>query len=605
MLNHLLFLIVGAALLCPLQVLAEDFGSPDLLITKSFKQSLAESIGTVTTITKEQIAETSATSVVDLLKTVPGISTYRKGGDSSLSQIRIRGFEDEQVLIYVDGVIVNDVYFGTHRLEFIDIGNIDQIEIAQGASALAYGAGASAGVISITTTPGSISNNEISGSLLVGNNTTQQESANLNHKISEKTAFTLSANHYKTEGYDVRRDTDPDIDGSEKSSFSTAILTEVSRTQIKIAHSEQDGSLMIDGDTSSQNDIDHLVKSSSIKLNSASDRFKFELTHGISEVDEIAYERENSVNRNVYQTHSNNSAIFLSSTDDESNISYTIGLDHSRGEREATFGQFGPYYNYAENTGVILSQEMPAAIFGANKIATTLRHDDNKDWGNHTSIVAVSHFDGASSNTLVSASSSFRPPTFADYAAERGERTNQVQIDHSRIWGDTIIDLSITKARTPNKMLQGNSTGGQPGGENRINFAEMTFNTYFWNSDLKLSYAYTDSRLKEKNWTRMPFVSDHVIHISSGFQTHYGYTNIQAVSQSGFFTDYFEPKNSHQSGFTDINLSHVKKFSDSLRVKLALENLLDRSVTYDFSGTTQQRFQLPGRSFMVSLSGKF
>jgi outer membrane cobalamin receptor len=209
------------------------------------------------------------------------------------------------------------------------------------------------------------------------------------------------------------------------------------------------------------------------------------------------------------------------------------------------------------------------------------------------------------SKTLVSVASNFRAPTFADYAAERGERTNQIQIDHSRLWGDSLLNLSVTKARTPNKMLQGNSTGGQPGGENRINFAEVGINTFAWGTDLKLSYAYTDSRLKEKNWTRMPFVPDHVFRLGGAITTGHGKTNIEAVSQTGFFTDYFEPANSRQSGFTDVNLSYAMQISDSLQVKAQIENLLDRSVQYSFAGTTQQRFELPGRSFMLSLSGQF
>ena len=593
------------SILCGTVALASDLTSPDLIVKKSFKQSLAESIGSVQIISSDQIQETAATSLVDILKLVPGISTYRKGGDGSLSQIRIRGFEDEQVLIYLDGVIVNDVYFGTHRLEFIDIGNIKQIEIVQGASAMAYGAGAAAGVVSITTNTGGQSNNSISGTLGAGTQNSYRQSASIDHELNRHVAFALSANHFETDGYDVRSDIDPDIDASEKTSFASAVTAQIAQTQLKVSHSEQDGSLMIDGDSASQNDIDHTLKNTSIRVGSSFNFVDLELTHGVSETDEIAYDATNTSNRNVYHTHANNTSVFLSSGSIANGRKYTVGFDHSRSEREASYGASGPYYNFAENSGFIYSQETVISTPFSDRIATTLRHDANKDWGNHNSVVIVSSVSDDVSKTLLSVASNFRAPTFADYAAERGERTNQIQIDHSRLWGDSLLNLSVTKARTPNKMLQGNSTGGQPGGENRINFAEVGINTFAWGTDLKLSYAYTDSRLKEKNWTRMPFVPDHVFRLGGAIATGHGKTNIEAVSQTGFFTDYFEPANSRQSGFTDVNLSHALQISDSLQVKAQIENLLDRSVQYSFAGTTQQRFELPGRSFMLSLSGQF
>jgi hypothetical protein len=169
----------------------------------------------------------------------------------------------------------------------------------------------------------------------------------------------------------------------------------------------------------------------------------------------------------VYHTHANNTSVFLSSGSIANGRIIYVGFDHSRSEREASYGAFGPYYNFAENSGVIYSQE---TVISSPFLIESQQLSDMtpiKIGGNHNSVVIVSSVSDDVSKTLVSVASNFRAPTFADYAAERGERTNQIQIDHSRLWGDSLLNLSVTKARTPNKMLQGNSTGG-PAGRGKI-----------------------------------------------------------------------------------------------------------------------------------------
>ncbi len=602
-------LIAVALAVASTSLLADEKQSSDadITVTKSFKTSLAESIGITQIITREEIATSAATSLIDVLTSVSGISTYRKGGDASLSQIRIRGFEDEQVLIYVDGVLVNDLYFGTHRLEFIDVQTVEAIEIAQGPASMAYGSGSAAGVISITTRGNKSTGT--SGTYLagIGSDEYAVTSGSLEHSMTNGASLSVKASESQADGYDVREDTDPDVDGWNKSSFSGSITKEIDQSELTITRSEQTGNLMIDGDPANQNNIRHSIKNTSLGFSSNQTFGTFEFIHGLSDVNEVAYENTDVSNQNIYDTQTKNTSIFFSPTTSDKTYEVRFGADHTRGERAATFSGSGPYFNFAENTGFILSGSHSALISGVDRAAVTVRHDDNKDWGNHSSVATTFALnDERLGSTLITAASNFRAPTFAEYEATKGERTNQVQVDYSKNMGKvTTFDLSLTKARTPNKLLQGNGTGGLPQGENRINFVSTTLSTMLNTTELMLIYEYTDSRLKEKNWTRMPFVPDHKVTAQMQHQSELGTSTLTLNANSGYFTDYLEPNASRQPGYTDINIAHLMRIGSNVITKLAIENVLDRSIVYAFDSTTQQRFALPGRQIMITLQGTF
>ncbi|MCF6147876.1 MAG: TonB-dependent receptor [Candidatus Kuenenia sp.] len=113
---------------------------------------------TVTVITQEEISQSTAKGVIDIIKQVPGVYAYDQYGAGIEGHISMRGFApygSERVLIMVDGVPINsgnDGYVQQSRLPSLD--NIEKIEIVKGPSSSLYGPFAMGGVINIITQKG-------------------------------------------------------------------------------------------------------------------------------------------------------------------------------------------------------------------------------------------------------------------------------------------------------------------------------------------------------------------------------------------------------------------------------------------------------------------
>jgi iron complex outermembrane receptor protein/outer membrane receptor for ferrienterochelin and colicins len=107
---------------------------------------------TVTEVSMEEIAAKGATSVAEALEFLPGVFVQNSGkGESHVS---IRGFEQRQVKILIDGVPARENYFGTVDLSMLPAETISKITITKGASSVLYGSNTMGGVINIITKKG-------------------------------------------------------------------------------------------------------------------------------------------------------------------------------------------------------------------------------------------------------------------------------------------------------------------------------------------------------------------------------------------------------------------------------------------------------------------
>lgn len=106
----------------------------------------------VTVITRQQIENSPATSIDELLQFHSGLDIRRRGSNGVQSDISIRGSSFEQVLILINGIRMNDSQTGhnTFNIPF-DISAVERIEIMKGSSAKLYGQNVFAGLINIVT----------------------------------------------------------------------------------------------------------------------------------------------------------------------------------------------------------------------------------------------------------------------------------------------------------------------------------------------------------------------------------------------------------------------------------------------------------------------
>jgi outer membrane receptor protein involved in Fe transport len=139
--------------------IAEKFGvSIDELMniktSVSSKKALTprESPGIISVITEEEIRNSGARNLMDVLRLVPGIEFgYDLDGVIGIGIRSIWGHEGK-VLLLIDGQEFNELAYSTLQFgNHFGVGNIKRVEILRGPGSSVYGGNAELGVISITT----------------------------------------------------------------------------------------------------------------------------------------------------------------------------------------------------------------------------------------------------------------------------------------------------------------------------------------------------------------------------------------------------------------------------------------------------------------------
>lgn len=111
-----------------------------------------------TLITRTQIEARHASSLVELLREIPGVAVEQTGGRGSVASIFTRGAKPNFTVVLLDGVKINDqtnTRGGSADLSTVSLDFIDRIEIIRGPESAIYGSDAVGGVINIITRKGS------------------------------------------------------------------------------------------------------------------------------------------------------------------------------------------------------------------------------------------------------------------------------------------------------------------------------------------------------------------------------------------------------------------------------------------------------------------
>jgi vitamin B12 transporter len=134
---------------------------------------------TVITISSEEIKKNQGRTVAEVINTKSGIEILgsRSNAGQNLSYF-VRGGNNRQVLILVDGIQVNDPssIANDFDLRLLALDQIESIEIVKGASSTLYGSGAATAVISITTKKASEDSISLRVNSSFGTNQSQDDS---------------------------------------------------------------------------------------------------------------------------------------------------------------------------------------------------------------------------------------------------------------------------------------------------------------------------------------------------------------------------------------------------------------------------------------------
>jgi len=103
---------------------------------------------TITESSAEDIVATGASTVAEALDQMPGVDV---GNGAKGYYVAIRGFDQTDTKVLIDGVPAHESYFGTLDLSMLTTEAISKITVTKGASSVLYGANTMGGVINIVT----------------------------------------------------------------------------------------------------------------------------------------------------------------------------------------------------------------------------------------------------------------------------------------------------------------------------------------------------------------------------------------------------------------------------------------------------------------------
>lgn len=200
--NRSILAIAVASLLPSTYSIAQDVSIQETMVVTAnrFEQSQQSVLASTSVITREEIEVSQATTALDLLKTLPGVTINSQGSKGNVTGIYIRGTASKHTLIIVDGVRINSPTAGEASIGLIPAFAIEKIEVIRGPRAAVYGSDAMGGVISISTT-GAANTHELL--LGLGDQGQNQQAWKSSGQLSESTKGSFIFNREKSDGYRI------------------------------------------------------------------------------------------------------------------------------------------------------------------------------------------------------------------------------------------------------------------------------------------------------------------------------------------------------------------------------------------------------------------
>jgi vitamin B12 transporter len=173
--------------------------------------SLFETGAAVSAISADDIARSHQSSLIELIKQVPGVHINQATGiNGQAARLSLRGTQARHTAFIVDGVRLNNTNSADGAAAHnISLANIESIEILRGPQSVLYGSNAIGGVISITTKKAT---KQLGGSLDLMAGAYDTKSANISIYGSEQSFdYAFAAESLDQESEAARNDPADDI----------------------------------------------------------------------------------------------------------------------------------------------------------------------------------------------------------------------------------------------------------------------------------------------------------------------------------------------------------------------------------------------------------
>mgnify|MGYP002133311150 CR=1 FL=1 len=191
--------------------------NPVVVTATRFEMPLADVLPSASVINREQIENSQATTLADLLQGQAGFEFGRNGGPGTVTSFFLRGQDSTNMVLLIDGVRVQTDSIGSLALTEFPLPLIEKIEILRGNAGALYGEAAIGGVISVQTRQAD-GKPQTFGAMTLGSYQSEDVYAGYNSADAQGLRFNFVAGHNQSKGFTAMNPSqnnrvNPDRDG--------------------------------------------------------------------------------------------------------------------------------------------------------------------------------------------------------------------------------------------------------------------------------------------------------------------------------------------------------------------------------------------------------
>ncbi|CUB03202.1 Outer membrane cobalamin receptor protein [Marinomonas fungiae] len=162
----------------------------------------AQSLTSVTVISKDDIKKQQPHEITELLAAQPGIDIVTNGGYGKSTSIFTRGSNSTGTKLLIDGVPIQSHSLGSASWQYLPISQVERIEIVRGPKSSLYGSSAAGGVVQVFLPEGQ-QGDQAEITLGAGSFGTTQTDASVSGSDG-KTSYLLAVGTFDTDGEEVK-----------------------------------------------------------------------------------------------------------------------------------------------------------------------------------------------------------------------------------------------------------------------------------------------------------------------------------------------------------------------------------------------------------------
>ena len=392
--------LIAVSLLLAGPTLAQEIAQDSLetVLVRAAREpiSISELGSAVTLLNSETLAQRQTAPLAEILRSVPGVAVSRAGVMGSQTQLRMRGGEANQVLVFIDGIRANDPaqndeFNMAHVLNY----DIESVEVIRGPQSALWGSDALSGVINITTRQAQ-GGSRASAFAEGGSNSWQNYGASGAYS-GDQWRSSASVNNLETDGENISRQGNED-DGYKNLTTNLGLgydFTDDFKLDANFRYTDAqndfdstDFSTGLIADSANRTDVDQLYGRVTARLNTLDGRWSHQLSYAITDTNNKNRD-ENSFAPTGFDVTEANADVSVASYQTTFQLvedhSITAAIEHE----EEDYKQRGPTVfgdpnrnESVETDSAVL--EYRGALTESVSVLAGVRHDDNSDFKDKT-----------------------------------------------------------------------------------------------------------------------------------------------------------------------------------------------------------------------------